>query len=61
VTSVSPCKKDPPECVAAHRRFLIASSDAFSQEWSNAWLNDLTLYGPAAVAGAYPRPLFSST
>lgn len=42
-------KKDPPACVAAHRRFLIASSDAFSQDWKLAWLNDLTLYGPSAA------------
>jgi cathepsin A (carboxypeptidase C) len=41
---------DPtPECVAARRRFLLATSDAFSQEWRHAWLNDLSLYGPSAV------------
>ena len=40
---------DAPECVAAHRRFLLATSDGFSQEWTHAWINDLTLYGPAAV------------
>ena len=40
---------DPPECVAAHRRFLLSTSDAFSQTWRRAWLNDLTLYGPAAT------------
>ena len=40
---------DPPECVAAHRRFLLATSDGFSQTWRNAWMNDLTLYGPSAV------------
>lgn len=40
---------DPPECVAAHRRFLLSTSDAFSQTWRRAWLNDLTLYGPAAA------------
>lgn len=36
-------------CTAAHRRFLASSSNAFSQEWPLAWINDLTLYGPAAV------------
>jgi len=40
-----------PQCVAAQRRFLIASSRAFSQEWPLAFVNDLTLYGPAAVVG----------
>lgn len=42
-------EKDAPDCVAAHRRFLLATSDGFSQEWTHAWINDLTLYGPAAV------------
>ena len=42
-------EKDDPSCVAAHRRFLLATSDGFSQEWTHAWINDLTLYGPAAV------------
>lgn len=40
-----------PECVAAERRFLLATSNAFSQEWKHAWMNDLTLYGPAAIVG----------
>lgn len=42
-------KRDPHRCIAAHRRFLMASSDAFSQDWKLAWLNDLTLYGPSAA------------
>eukprot|EP00965_Chrysotila_dentata_P052034 1726894-Pleurochrysis_carterae.AAC.3 len=40
----------PPACVRAQRRFLASSSRAFSQSWPHAWLNDLTLYGMAAVA-----------
>ena len=42
-------KRDDPRCVAAHRRFLLASSDAFSQDWERAWMNDLSLFGPAAA------------
>jgi len=38
-----------PECIAAHRRFLIGSSDGISQTFKEAWINDLSLYGPAAV------------
>ena len=38
-----------PECVAAHRRFLLGSSDGISQTFKEAWINDLSLYGPAAV------------
>jgi len=38
-----------PACSAAHRRYLTATSKGFSQEWSKAWINDLTLFGPAAV------------
>jgi serine carboxypeptidase-like clade 1 len=40
------------ECVAAHRRFLASTSKGISQDWPHAWLNDLTLYGPAAVVGS---------
>ena len=36
-------------CVAAARRFRLVASDGFSQSWRLAWLNDLSLYGPAAV------------
>ena len=54
-------RKDPPACVAAHRRFLIASSDAFSQDWKLAWLNDLSLYGPsAAVRNDIPAGTFKN-
>lgn len=38
-----------PECLLAERKFLLSTSQAFSQEWEHAWINDLTLYGPAAV------------
>jgi cathepsin A (carboxypeptidase C) len=38
-----------PRCVAALRRFRMTTSDGFSQTWRNAWLNDLSLYGPSAV------------
>ena len=38
-----------PACVAAYRRFRLSTSDGFSQSWRLAWLNDLTLYGPAAI------------
>merc|ERR1719161_164785 len=37
------------ECIVAKRRFLAASSRGFSQDWPLVWINDLTLYGPAAV------------
>ena len=49
VTAVRRSRTPTPECVAARRRFLLATSDAFSQEWRHAWLNDLSLYGPSAV------------
>ena len=45
-------QKEPKEsaaCRAARRRFRLSTSDGFSQTWENAWLNDLTLYGPTAV------------
>lgn len=38
-----------PECVLAERKYLASTSRGFSQGWDNAWINDLTLYGPAAV------------
>ena len=37
------------ECRVAHRKFLWQTSDAFSQDWRFAFLNDLSLFGPAAV------------
>ena len=37
------------ECVAANRKFQASTSKGISQGWPLAWLNDLTLYGPAAV------------
>ena len=37
------------DCKAAHRRFLAVSSRAFSQDWPHAWINDLSLFGPAAT------------
>ena len=41
--------KNAAACVAAARRFRLVTSDGFSQSWRLAWLNDLSLYGPAAV------------
>jgi len=40
---------DNPNCTAPLRRWLTSSSKGFSQGWAKAWINDLTLYGPAAV------------
>jgi cathepsin A (carboxypeptidase C) len=40
---------DDPACVLANRKFQAQTSRGFSQDWSLAWINDLTLYGPAAV------------
>ena len=42
--------KGSPECLVAHRKFLWQTSNGFSQDWRYAWLNDLTLFGPAAMA-----------
>ena len=42
-------RRSDPKCVAAARRFRLVASDGFSQSWRLAWLNDLSLYGPAAV------------
>jgi cathepsin A (carboxypeptidase C) len=38
-----------PECVLAERKYLASTSRGFSQSWKLAWMNDLTLFGPAAV------------
>ena len=38
-----------PACVLAQRKYLASSSKGFSQGWPLAWINDLTLFGPAAV------------
>ena len=45
-------------CTLLWRKYLLATSDGFSQGWSHAFLNDLSLYGPAAgfvfdVQGSY--------
>jgi len=37
------------ECRVASRTFLAITSHGFSQEWPRAFLNDLTLFGPAAT------------
>ena len=42
-------KSPSPECILAERKYLASTSRGFSQGWNNAWMNDLTLYGPAAV------------
>mmetsp|Transcript_60748 Transcript_60748/g.109458 ORF Transcript_60748/g.109458 Transcript_60748/m.109458 type:complete len:549 (-) Transcript_60748:22-1668(-) len=51
VAATSPLKAEPQDarCKAATRRFLAATSRGFSQEWPKAWINDLSLFGPAAV------------
>jgi cathepsin A (carboxypeptidase C) len=41
--------KDTPECKAAYRKFLASTSEGFSQGWVNAWINNLSLYGPSAL------------
>lgn len=38
-------------CITANRKFLMSSSNGFSQDWPHAWINDLTLYGPSALVG----------
>ena len=40
---------DSVECRLALRHFLAASSRAFSQSWTQGYINDLTLFGPSAV------------
>ena len=42
-------EKQSPECIAANRKFQASTSKGISQGWPLAWLNDLSLYGPAAV------------
>lgn len=37
------------ECILAERKYLATTSRGFSQSWNLAWMNDLTLFGPAAV------------
>jgi len=32
----------------AYRKYLLASSKGLSQEWSKQWINDFSLFGPAA-------------
>jgi cathepsin A (carboxypeptidase C) len=44
-----PMFKDTPECTAAYRKFLASTSEGFSQGWVNAWINNLSLYGPSAL------------
>jgi len=36
-------------CKVAMRQFEASSSRGFSQGWNNAWINDVTLYGPSAL------------
>jgi len=42
---------DTPECKLAYRKYLSQTSRAFSQEWKNGYINDVTLYGPFAIVG----------
>ena len=42
------------DCIAAERRFLMATSDGFSQTWPQAFVNDVSLYGPSALV-SYTR------
>jgi len=41
--------REDPECILAERKYLATTSRGFSQGWTNAWMNDLTLFGPSAV------------
>lgn len=43
-------KGSSKECLLAHRKFLWQTSNGFAQDWRFSWLNDLTLFGPAAMA-----------
>jgi cathepsin A (carboxypeptidase C) len=36
-------------CLAAHRKFLLTTSKSFSQTWAEAFVNDVSLFGPAAL------------
>ena len=38
-----------PACDAAYRRFLASTSRGFSQGWSHAYINDVSLYGYSAL------------
>jgi cathepsin A (carboxypeptidase C) len=41
--------KMSPECTIAYRKYLASSSKGFSQGWINAYINNLSLYGPSAL------------
>eukprot|EP00656_Telonema_subtile_P017622 TRINITY_DN1947_c0_g1_i1.p1 TRINITY_DN1947_c0_g1~~TRINITY_DN1947_c0_g1_i1.p1 ORF type:complete len:558 (-),score=103.07 TRINITY_DN1947_c0_g1_i1:70-1743(-) len=45
----STMKSTDPACIVAHRKFLASTSDGISQSWPDAWINDLTLFGPSAL------------
>lgn len=34
-----------PECIATYYTYLAQTSQGFSQEWDNLWINDYSLYG----------------
>ena len=36
-------------CDAAERKFLLTTSQGFSQTWTHAFVNDVSLYGPSAL------------
>jgi len=39
-----------PTCLAAYYTFLAQTSQAFSQDWVNQWMNDYSLYGYSSSA-----------
>jgi hypothetical protein len=43
------CRLSAPQCTVAFRKYLASSSKGFSQGWINAYINNLSLYGPSAL------------
>ena len=41
---VQPTQNLSHACTLAHRKFLLSTSDGFSQTWPLAWINDVSLY-----------------
>ena len=54
-SSVITNSQSSKECKVAHAKFLFSTSNAFSQNWPLAYLNDLSLYGPSAVVEGAPE------
>ena len=49
VRRASSSSSSSPACDAAYRRFLASTSRGFSQGWSHAYINDVSLYGYSAL------------